>query len=370
MKLNTQMKIKFDANSEPRILICRFRHLGDVIVSTPLIDSIRKAFPDAYIAYLTEEKFAAILKNNPNLDQVISTRLQRKPFESRRLAFARQIALISQLRGLRFDLIIDLFGSFRSALYAYLSGSAYRIGGNPKIRRFFYNYFQAEQRKNKNIIEHYTHSLSLMGIQTKARFPQVFVSAEEKEEAFHYLRSKGLDPEQPIIGLHPGATWPTKIWDYSNYAQLAQKLSRAGLQVFVTCRPGEEKISKNIAGGWIGPVIIGDILPVRRLAAVIQHFFIHVSNDCGVMHLSAAVDTPTFGIFGPGEPDIWFPYSIEKGHRAFWQEMDCRPCYSKVCPKGDGACLKSVDHRQVFDAIIAQVKQYKESDNTHLLGED
>ena len=370
MDTSPHIMINLNSGSNPRILICRFRHLGDVILSTPLIHAIRQAYPEAFIAYLTEEKFAAILENNPHLDQIIATRLNRKPFESRRLAFSRQIKLIRQLRQLHFDLIIDLFGSFRSSLYAWLSGTEKRIGGNPKVRRFFHNYFQPEPGQNSNIIDQYTSSLRLLDIQLKQQLPEVFLAPEEKEEAFHYLRSKGLDPQQPIIGLHPGATWPTKIWDYSNYAQLAQKLSRAGLQVFVTCRPGEEKISKSIAGGWIGPVIIGDILPVRRLAAVIQHFFIHVSNDCGVMHLSAAVGTPTFGVFGPGEPNIWFPYSAENGHHAFWQEMDCRPCFSKICAKGDGACLQAVDHRDVFEAIIARIDKYKARDNTELLGED
>ncbi|KAA3615407.1 MAG: glycosyltransferase family 9 protein [Calditrichaeota bacterium] len=370
MGFRSQPKIDFKSNDKPRILICRFRHLGDVIVSTPLIQQIRKSYPDAHIAYLTEEKFAPILERNPYLNQIIPATLHRNPFESHRAAFRRQIALIASLRAGEFDLIIDLFGSFRSALYAFLSGAEFRVGGNPKAERMFYTHFQNHKAPQESIVERYLNSLKFMGIKIKTQPPEIFITKDERNSAYHYLRSKGLDPEQPIIGLHPGATWPTKIWDYTNYSQLAQKLSQAGLQVYVTCRPGEENITKKIAGGWIGPVIIGDILPVRELAAVIKHFFIHVANDCGVMHLSASIGTPTFGIFGPGEPHVWFPYALKDGHKAFWQEMDCRPCFTKECSKGNGACLKAIDHNDVLDEIIRQVKKHKQSDSSQLLGED
>ncbi|KAA3661393.1 MAG: glycosyltransferase family 9 protein [Calditrichaeota bacterium] len=369
MGFRSQQKIDLSRNNEPRILICRLRHLGDVIVSTPLIDAIRSAFPNAHISYLTEEKFAPILKNNPALDEIIAVKTIRVPFESRRQAFKRQLSLISRLRDQNFDIVIDLFGSYRSALYTFLSGANVRICGNPKVKRIFYTHFQKNVLPQESIVLRYLKSLHFLGIEPNKQKPHIFLTRDEKDFAFNYLRSKGLDPHQPIIGLHPGATWPTKIWDYTNYSQLAQKLSREGFQVFVTCRPGEEHITRKIAGGWIGPVIIGDVLPVRQLAAVIRHFLIHVSNDCGVMHLSAAVGTSTFGIFGPSEPKVWFPYAQSDGHKAFWKEIDCRPCFTKECAKGTGACMVAIDYMNVFNEIIARIKQYRESNDPHLLGE-
>jgi ADP-heptose:LPS heptosyltransferase len=89
-------------------------------------------------------------------------------------------------------------------------------------------------------------------------------------------------------------------------------------------------------------------LPLRRLAALLQRVDVMVSNDCGPMHLAPAVGTPAVGIFGPGQPEIWFPYREDSGHRAVQASIECIQCGRDYCSKMD--CMRAVTVEEVFRA--------------------
>jgi ADP-heptose:LPS heptosyltransferase len=93
---------------------------------------------------------------------------------------------------------------------------------------------------------------------------------------------------------------------------------------------------------------------LRELAAVISLCRAFVSNDAGPMHIAAAVGTPTIGIFGPGEEDIWFPYPAASGHRALRKDVPCHPCHLDFCNRpGEGfmECMKLLTPAEVLAAV-------------------
>ena len=90
------------------------------------------------------------------------------------------------------------------------------------------------------------------------------------------------------------------------------------------------------------------MLDIRQLCSVIERFSLFISNDCGPMHIAPAVGVPTIGIFGPGRPDIWFPYSAEKGHRAIFKTLRCSRCGRDFCD--DLKCMDAVSTEDVYSA--------------------
>ena len=100
--------------------------------------------------------------------------------------------------------------------------------------------------------------------------------------------------------------------------------------------------------------VIVDLLPLKRLAAIIHHSHVFVSNDCGPMHIAAAVGTRTIGIFGPSRPDIWFPYPEEDGYTALTpQETVC--CGRDICTEAI-PCITTIPVDAVYEAVQRTVR--------------
>ncbi|MBC7186555.1 MAG: glycosyltransferase family 9 protein, partial [Calditrichaeota bacterium] len=109
-----------------RILVSRLRFLGDVVLTTPLLRALRRAFPEARIAYLAESPYIEVLAHHPHVDGLLPLDRQTR---------AAQLSTLRQLRRAHFDLTIDLFGNARSALLLWLSGARQRIGFDYRGRR-------------------------------------------------------------------------------------------------------------------------------------------------------------------------------------------------------------------------------------------
>jgi lipopolysaccharide heptosyltransferase II len=337
-------KSKFDPNSVRSILVSRLRFLGDVILTTPLLRNLRLHFPKATIAYLTEDAYAPVLENSPYLNVTYSL--------PRDASLGDQWRLITELRRQRFDLAIDLLGIPRSAVLLRLSGAKVRVGGNFRGRRLLYTHRIKDDGNRRSAVDFHLHALHVLGLEAQPFAPQVHVSPEDRAWARGYLIARGLNPDSPLVGLHPGASWPNKMWMWDRFAALAERVVADGGQVIITQGPGEEVLARQVLERSPRGVVLSEPLSLCRLAALLQQLDVYVSNDAGVMHLAAAVGTKTVGIFGPGEADIWFPYSSTDGHQAVYKEIWCRPCHKNFCPLGTLECMKIVEVDDVYGAVL------------------
>jgi heptosyltransferase-2 len=121
------------------------------------------------------------------------------------------------------------------------------------------------------------------------------------------------------------------------------------VEIILTQGPGEEARVRAIQKEADRKIHVANLLTLRQLAALLKQFTIYISNDCGPMHLSVAVGTRTLGIFGPGEPEIWFPYSAEDGHRFIHKADDCWPCHQDFCDSM--ACMKNIQVNDVLRLV-------------------
>jgi heptosyltransferase-2 len=135
--------------------------------------------------------------------------------------------------------------------------------------------------------------------------PELVVSAAEVAA---WKESRGLaDDARPIVALAPGAVGPGKRWPTDRFAELARRLANEGAAVWVLGSPGEAPLAREIAVAagprvrdLTGPDLRNAIVALRAADAA-------VSNDSGLMHIAAALGTPTAGLFGPTDPRLWGP---------------------------------------------------------------
>ncbi len=333
------------------ILISRLRFMGDIILTTPLIRAIGEAFPNAKLCYLAETPYPVLLENNPFLHEIIPFDFKKIQQLDRWPQIKAHRQFLIKLRKRHFDLAIDLFGNPRSALQTWFTGARYRIGGNFRGRGRLYNIRVDYSGMKLNAIQFHLQVLKPLGIPIPEKpRTEIYTTPAEDQNARQLLNTAGIDLDQPIIGIHPGATWPAKMWLLERFIQLIQKIQQWGkAQIVLTHGPGEEERLKSILTALNLPVFAPPVLPLRELAAVLKQFSVYVSNDCGPLHLAVAVKTKTLGIFGPGEPDIWFPYYIEDGHHYIHKKMNCWPCHRDFCDQLD--CMKAITVDEVFGKI-------------------
>jgi len=325
------------------VLVTRLRRIGDAILVLPVIEALREAFPACSIDFLAEAGPAQAAAHHPAIDRVLVL--------DRTLGFLLPAPprLLWNLRGRRYDWVIDLYGNPRSALLAAWTGAPVRVGPARSARRRFYTHPVPPTAGPVSAIAHHLRSLEALGIRPAVHPPRIALTQVEREQGRLRLES-ALPGGGPRVGIHPGNRWPAKRWPEERFAALVRGLPRLGVRAVVLAGPGEEALARRIAAGTGGardaPVIGG--LPLRAHWGVIAALDALVTVDGSPIHAGPALRTPTVGILGPTEPEIWFPYRASDGHQLLSREIWCRPCHRHECARMD--CL---DWIGVGDALQA-----------------
>jgi lipopolysaccharide heptosyltransferase I len=283
-----------------RILIVRLTAHGDVIHGVPVLCALREAMPDAFLAWVVEGGTGDLLEGHWALDELI--RLPRRFWKSPREVWR----LRRRLRALRFDMTLDLQGLSKSAISAWLSGAARRIGKAGKHSRELSGWFNNElvATGGSHVIEHYLSMLRPLGIHSPAvRFdlPEFATDTNAMDEA---LRKLGLWGRRFAI-LNPGAGWGSKIWPPVRYAGLARHLGQVhglpSLAVWGTA--SEKRLAGQIVDTGARHAHLAPPTTMRELAALCRRASLFVGSDTGPMHLAVAVGTPTISLHGPSRAE-------------------------------------------------------------------
>jgi heptosyltransferase-3 len=346
-----------------RILLTRMKFIGDIVLTTPLIRTLRDTFPDAYIAYLGDAQSVSLLEHNPYLSEIIPFDFSPKGVFNRN-TLIEQMRVAVLLRKRKFDLAIDLFCNPRSALLTFATGAPVRVGGDFHLRGKLYTIRIRDDGTPKSAIDFHYQSLKAAGIQPLHYKTEIFLTENEKADAREFLKQQGIDAAKPVVAIHPGATWPSKMWLPERFAQLSERIfAELHAQTVLTAGPDDLEVVKKVQHAAPKNVPALSVLTLRQLAAVLSQCSVFVTNDCGPMHIAVAVGTSTIGIFGPGEENIWFPYTQEfpdgsSKHSALRKDVPCHPCHLNVCNRtGDDymECMKLLSVDEVLQAVKKQL---------------
>lgn len=297
-----------------RILVIRFGSLGDVLLTSAALASLRISFPDHEIEYLTKEQFAPIVKQFSTVDKVRTIPDQ-----------ANSLQLYRWVRNLgRYDIVIDLHGNWRSMVTRMSVKAKLKIV-YPKRRRERW----LLTRRTKKIPAQFPHTIDLYNSAVRSVGGKVFCRRPLLKPNTFAERSailNQLNHDGPIIAVAPGAAHPTKQWPIERFAEVAATLyrERGASIIWIGMeneRPWPELRSVFSDGKFVECIN----LPVVELASIIAGAEVTVCNDSGIAHLSSAVGTPVVAVFGPTHQALGF---APRGLRDRVVEVDepCRPC--------------------------------------------
>lgn len=349
------------AETPQRILILKPSSLGDIVHALPVLAAIRRQWPDSHVSWLVANAFAPLLENHPLIDEVI--RFDRARYgrmltsPSALLEFLR---FVRELRGRRFDLVIDLQGLIRSGFLSLATGARRRVGFR-HAREFAWLMYSQRVRVGAATAHAVEQNLALaaaLGLaDSKAEFP-LALREEEIERAKALLH--GLQPEfassaandpPPFIAVLPGARWVTKQWRPERIAELLDRLHAAGAHRCVLLgAPADLSFTSRIVAAAKSPVL--DLVgrtTLRELTAVLSLASLVITHDSGPMHIAAALRRPVVALFGPTDPRRCGPY--ETDHRIVTTPIECSPCYRRTC--SHHSCME----RLGVDTVEAAVRE-------------
>jgi len=329
------------SNGQPsvkRILLIKLRYLGDVVLSTPVLPLLRKQFPEAKMTFLVNPGAAAVLQDNPYLDEV---------WVLPRQSWWQQLRFIQHVRDVKFDTVIDLTDGDRSAFLSWVTGAPVRLGYN-RDRRWrgkFYSQVLPSAYGSMHMVEYHQQAIAALGITESVGEPEVYIHSEvrqQDEEEFSDFSPKG----QPLVLLHPTARYVFKAWPLERFAAVADWLSGQGIRVALIGNQREILIGQQIMNlTKHKPVNLMGNTSLSQLTALMKRSNLLIANDGGPMHIAAAVGCPVLGLFGPTDPAVWGPRgSIVK---VIYKGLNCEECFYPGCSRGEESCMHKISVEEV-----------------------
>lgn len=325
----------------PRIALWNTAFLGDAVLTLPLAQSLRFAFPDAEIDLYVRKGVEELFAPHPALNTVYPVDKKNGNSPAILLQTMRNIAACE------YDVWISAHTSFRSGLFAASSRAPRRVGySTSPANRLFYTDVVDRRFDELDEIERLFQLLLPLGKEPVSQWPELFLPIKEEEHAYFFFSR--LDA--PTLGLHPGSVWPTKRWPAAYFADIGVKAAMGGAHVLLFAGPGEESIAAQVLDLILKELprdrhgLVYDLagkLSLTMLAAYLKRLSCYVTNDSGPMHLAWAQHTPVTALFGPTVRKLGF-FPRGKSSTVFETELTCRPCGlhgPKTCPKGHHHCM-------------------------------
>lgn len=299
-----------------RLLIRMPNHLGDIVMATPVLEEVRKRWPQATVTALCKDVWLPLLEHHPHLDALL-------PLSS------------TPLSSLQYDIGLLLPNSFSSAWMFYRAGIKQRIGYRGDWRAWLLTEPFSRPRQQQHLVETYKH---LVGAAHSPATPTLHVTSQEKKGARTSLRRLGVPKGALCVGIHPTAAYgPTKCWLPERFRELMRRFPSVYFLVF-SDQTGAA-IVHNICQGLPTSVLnLAGKTTLRELMALITCCHACVTNDSGPMHIAAALNIPLIALFGSTNAHVTGPY---RHGTIIDKHVACAPCYRRHCPI-DFRCMTTI----------------------------
>jgi heptosyltransferase-3 len=339
--------------AKPRILVVTLRRLGDVLLTTPLIRSLRRAWPDAAIDVLVFADTAGIIDGNPDVDRIVV--MPARP------SMADTLQLMGRLWK-RYDLAISTQTGDRPTIFALIAGRSHagltapdatRLGATIKRRAL---HRSAPARDNVHRVEQMLSLADALGI---GRVPETVCPAA--------VAATRISPGDHYAVIHAAPKFRYKRWTAEGWRALTAGLAQRGLTVVAISGP-DPKERSYLDEVWQGAI------PIHQLewpenVALLSRARVYIGTDTSVTHLAAAAGCPTVALFGPMDPRVWGPWPVggltepwlasgtiqHRGNVFIVQNpLPCLPCTFEGCERhieSESICLKELTAAQVLVAV-------------------
>ncbi len=321
-----------------KILCIKPRGIGDVVLSTIVIDNLQHHFPAVKIDYLTETFVKPAIENNPNINKVITMGKTEFPLKA-----------AWRIKKENYDLILDLWSNPRSAQITFLSGVKYRAGFAYRGRKYAYNILATSGRGEGHSAEHNLELLKALDVPIVSKKIQYYVSEKDDELAKKFF-SKNFSKGEKVIGIIPAGGWESKRCDAVKWVEICKAVAgKYKVRFLILWGPGDEKDSEIIKNSLPDVTVSAPQTDLQQMSGLIKNCNLILANDSGPMHISAALGIPTLGIFGPTNPKNHGPYSPNSDY-VIKEDLFCIICNKLTCPYNH-ECMLQLPVEKVLEKV-------------------
>jgi len=363
------------------ILVIKFRNIGDVLLTAPLISTLKLEVPGSRVCAAVKQGTEEMLEGHPHLDKLYVLP-KRSENEWRIIFFLRKIKWILQLRAERFDLSINTTDGDRGILLGYAIGAKQRWSqlspkGSKRWQKKLVTKLVALPKVTRHTI---LDNLEFAKLLTdKLHFSVILnFKEEDKEIVKKELEHSGYKSSIPLVHIHPTSRWLFKACPTQTMGYIIDQLYLSGYQVVITCSndPKELLFTQDIISNCKStPINLGGRLTLKQIAAISIYSCQFFGVDSAPMHIAASQGTPCMAIFGPSGAFKWgpwpngikecsdSPYPNKNGvqdfipHEVIQKTWGCIPCGKDGCEGTKrSACIDTLDRKQLASALIKQLE--------------
>jgi heptosyltransferase II len=345
MNSNSQNGIEMQDSADTRpILIVPYMWIGDFVRGHTVVRVLKQRWPNRPVDLLVTTLCAPLVDYMPGVRAGIVFDLPRG-----RLALAKQRGLAAELRGRGYGTALVLPRTWKAAIAPALAGIPERVGFFGEARFGLVN----RMRWGEKALPRFIDKNAALALPDGAPLPPEWPVPQlvvPPEEAARWRQANGLGTAR-AVALGPGSVGASKRWTY--YPEAAQLLIERGLDVWVVGGPGEKPLAQEIVAATGGKARDLTGTDLRNGILAMAAASVAISNDSGLMHIAAAIGTPTMGIFGPTSPYLWAPLNgLAATVLQTKSKLPCQPCQRTVCTMNDHRCMRDIAASEVAD--IAQ----------------
>ena len=351
-----------------RILILKFRNIGDVLLATPLIHNLKAQYPDAEIDFSLNKGTESILTLNPKINNLII--YDREYIKSLPIfkKIWNELRFIKAHKMKEYDLVINLTNGDRGNLISWIVGANVRVGYSNK-RWFFRNFFthKLPRQDLRHTVEVNLDPLRVLDIPIKRKSVEIFWSKRDEKIIKNELKNI-----KEFIHIHAVSRWIFKCISDISMAQIIDYCEiQLGIKTVISSSDNNyelKKVDSILSHVDSSPINLAGKLSLKQVAALNKRAKLFIGVDTAIMHISASNNTPTLAFFGPSGADHWGPwdnnllkssYTKRNGvqsmgmHRVFSESRSCQPCGNDGCNGTKiSDCLMQMDINKIKKIIL------------------
>lgn len=336
-----------------KILVVRYRFIGDMILTVPFLRNLRYNYPDAQIEMLVAPNSGEVIEDCPYVNKFIYYDTTRKhKYENGKGKKQSFWHYVSLLKKEKYDKAYILKRSLTSALLCSFAGIKERIGYNTENRGFLLT--------KKVIYDTHKHEslcfldvLKADGLKVKDTYLENWINEQSELKVNQLLKEQNVEEQEPIVVINAAASNPYKMWDLNNFAQIIEYITnKKGVRAVFIGAPTDYELYDKMQFAEklkLNPVNLCGRVSIKDSLAVLKRAKFILGNDSGNLHMASSVGTKVIGLYGAMPIEKWA--ALGNDNILLKADLPCIPCSLKKKCNHDKACMKSISIQTVKNAV-------------------
>jgi len=329
-----------------QILIVRLSSIGDIILTTPLVRAVRKAYPDATIRFVIKKQFADLMRNNPNINELI--------VYDKEIGINQTIASINEKP---IDWMIDIHRNIRSQLLRWkINPKHYSTYSKLIIPRslLIHTKINSYSKPIKPVFLRYFDAVKKFNVAYDDLGTEIYSTSADEVSTIEKAANAGLYSFDDMVAICPAASFKNKQWPTSYFIETATYLLSKNRNLVLLGGPKDVDLCNEIKHALDDKATtLAGKLSLLESAIILKNSKFAICNDSGMMHLAQSQKTPVIAIFGPTVEELGY-FPLKTNAYVLENNTNCRPCTHNglnYCPKKHFKCMINSSPSQMIDLI-------------------